>query len=59
MITLFPNFMAMDEIRLYVLALFMVIKHAVVALLAFQQIVMYVQNVEMMMMAVMFLKDAK
>ena len=51
--------MAMDEIRLYVLALFMVIKHAVVALLAFQQIVMYVQNFEMMMMAVMFLKDAK
>jgi hypothetical protein len=27
--------------------------------LAFQQIVIYVQNVEMMVMAIMFLKEAK
>jgi hypothetical protein len=50
----------MKEDNMFLLfALFMVIKHVVVALLAFQQIVIYVQNVEMMVMAIMFLKEAK
>jgi hypothetical protein len=46
-----------EDNMLLMFALFMVIKHVVVALLAFQQIVIYVQNVEMMVMV--FLKEAK
>ena len=52
----------MDERRqhiLVVLALFMVIKHVIVVLLAFQQIVMYEQNVEMMLMAVFILESGR
>jgi hypothetical protein len=46
-----------EDNMLLMFDLFMVIKHVVVALLAFQQIVIYVQNVEMMVMV--FLKEAK
>jgi hypothetical protein len=52
----------MDERRhhiLFDLALFMVIKHMVVTLLAFQKIVRYEQNVEMMLMVVFILKRGR
>jgi hypothetical protein len=50
--------MTMDERTQHIfvaLALFMVIKHVIVALLAFQHNVMYEQNVEMMLMVVFVL----
>ena len=61
-ITLFSSFVAMDERRQYilvVLALFVVIKHLIVALLALQQILMYKQSFEITMVAVLFLKEVK
>ena len=55
---LFSSFMTMDERTQHVfvaLALFMVINHVIVALLAFHHNVMYEQNVEMMLMVVFIL----
>lgn len=62
MLSHFSNLKAMDERRQYilvVLALFVVIKHLIVALLALQQILMYKQSFEMTMVAVLFLKEVK
>ena len=49
----------MDERKqhiLVVLALFMVIKHVIVTLLIFEQIFIYEQNVEMMLIAIFILE---
>lgn len=55
----FFKFIATNERRQYilvVLAHFMVVKHVIVALLAFQQNVVYEENVGMMLMAVFILE---
>ena len=52
----------MDERRQHVLVvirLFMVIKHVIIVILAFQRIFMYKQNIEMMLIVVLFLKEVE
>ena len=57
--------MAVDERKqhvfffFFVLTLFMVMKHMIIALLASRQIVMYEQKVQMLLMAFSFFKEVE